>query len=135
MSNRYITLTDSSSNAYKFRVIFGGGDGYQVIYRKTANIKPTVTGKIDYQAGVVMREWLYVIRVYYSGDPNGVGWGVLSNLQTLFDSHDEVTLTDHYGTSYQVYMVGDLNTKPFTPQIESGAWFEAPIRLMRTEPE
>lgn len=137
--NAYIILTDSTSNAYRFRVQFPRR-GYRPIRRKANKIQQTVTGKIDNQVGPVTMEWQYTLVVAGTTDPDGSDYGVLSELRTLFDLNNPngspsnvLTLTDHYENTHSVYIVGDMQEEPFSPNLSgSCAWFRVPIHLVET---
>lgn len=98
----------------------------------------TVTGKVDNQVGPVVRHWAYTVKAYHTDPPEG--YGTLANLKTLFDLVDPwgtpsnvITLTDHDGTEYSVYMIGELSESPITTYIAGEvARFEVPIHMMET---
>jgi len=139
MSNEYIILEDSSSNQYYFRVLFPDG-GYRPLWHKIQNMQLTVTGKVDMQVGPVLRQWTYSLMVSDSETGN---YGDMSDLRTLYQLNDPdgtpsnlLTLTDHYGNTHDVYLMGDMIEEPMSPKIEgSCAWFRVTIRLAKSEAE
>lgn len=115
MSNSYITLTDSESNAYRYSVTF---QGYDPRLTKSGKVRTTITGKLEYQVGVTTREWQYRLRAPASATPPS---GTLANLKTLFALSDPngtptnvITLTDIDTTVYSVYLMGDLSPRPIS---------------------
>jgi hypothetical protein len=139
--NAYITLIDSNDSLSRnFRVI-----GYAPELQKTGTQRMTVTGKLDNQAGPIIRRWKYVLKVYEE-DPIGGSWGTLADLKTFFSYNtpggvpsNVITLRDfdypETSTEYSVYLVGRFSEKPKTQYLEGqNAWFEVPIEMIETEP-
>jgi len=140
MSNAYITITDSSSNAYRFRV---ARDGYAPTWSKTGQVQVTVTGKVDYQVGPVLRSWQLDLLVAGSSDPAGSDYGDMADLRTFYQLNDPdgtptnvLTLTDHYGNTHSVYMIEDMIERPITPHIDGAcSWFRVTVSFTKTEAE
>ena len=135
----YIVLTNSNASLTKrFRVLF---EGYKPIKEKVGARRITVTGKVDNQVGPVLNRWEYIIKAYAVTDPNGTDYGLLSDLETFFDYNDpdgtpsnEITLTDHFGNTHTVYMIGVLQPRLQTPVLDDDeTHYHVPITLVKKQ--
>lgn len=133
MTNPYITLTDSSgSGGKRFKAI-------EVKFPKDRmdNIEYTIGGKIDKQAGPVINQFGYTLRVPID-TPEDENYGSYADLCTLFDlansnltPSDVITLTDHSGSGHSVYFMGGMAPTPLTTQLEGwNAYFIVGIQLL-----
>jgi hypothetical protein len=141
----YIILANYDNSLVKrFRVL---QSGYQPVIRKTNVIRETVTGKIDNQVGPILLRWEFVIRAYAvdptdqtQTDPDTSGYGTLAHLKSLFSGNNtppnnQLTFTDFDGTSYTVYLVGELSERPLSPFLDGAcaAVFDVPITIVAAE--
>jgi hypothetical protein len=117
MSNGYIILTDSEGalygNSFRFKALT-----VQAPLVRTDGLRTMLDGSPDKSAGAIIRRWMYMLRVPYTATPP---YGTLANLKTLFllnnpngTPSDVITLTDHEGGTFTVYMMGELNPENLT---------------------
>jgi hypothetical protein len=134
-NNRYITLTSSDDQfSFRFKAI-----NMSMPRQRTDSIDYTLSGKIDKQAGPVLKFFNYVLRV--PQDDQGNEYGCMANLTELFDlvnpngtPTDVITLTDHYENEFNCYFLGEMVPEPLTTQLEgSNAWYLVPIKLQVKE--
>jgi len=124
---KYFTLTNSNSSLSKrFRVI---ASMYVPTLEKAQSINHTLDGGIDISQGDIHETHVYGVRVretepdedygdkddlkafYMLNDPNGT-------------PSDLITLTDHFGIDYDVYMTGQFGQALMGIEIEgTDAWY------------
>ena len=118
-TENFIVLTDSLGPMYgmskKFKAI-----QMKTPLTRTDGLKYLLDGSIDKSAGVILKSWQYMLRVPFSVDEQSE-FGTLEDLQTLFmlndpngTPNDTITLTDHYGASFDVFFIGELSPENMT---------------------
>lgn len=137
MANAYITLANSNDSVTgHYRVI---KDGYSPSIEKIGAQRFTLTGAVDNQVGPVRQTWNYTLKVYAT---EGVaGYDTLADLQSLFVLNDPsgtptnvITLTDHFGESHDVYMIGNFAPKPIGLDLDGAAGvYLVQVTLVETE--
>ncbi len=111
----YITIANSNATlSKKFKVILSG---FKEPIKKAGKVSTTIDGALDVSLGSLRREWSYAIRVYHA--PVDTSFGSKAELETFFSYNDPggtptniLTMTDHYGQTRSVVMLGD-----FDPQL------------------
>jgi hypothetical protein len=127
MANSYFTLKTSSigDTGKKFSVL---QSGYSPMIYRTANVQPTIDGKIDVTMGAVFEKHEYVVKVRQTEDRSD--YGSLSDLQTLYRLNNPnatpsnvLKLTDHFGSDHNVVMMGEFTAQFVGTMIEGEtAW-------------
>lgn len=129
---KYFTLSNSNASLTKrFRVV---ADGFIDNLQKKQDVQTTVDGLLDVSVGSIFRMWQFVVRVRYEEELDDYGdtdWGTYDELMRFFKYTNTVgtpsnilTLTDHYGDTYQVIFAGDFSGKPFATQLTGiDAWY------------
>ena len=108
---KYFVLTNSNSSLSKrFRVI---STMYGPVLEKSQSINHTLNGGIDISQGDIHETHTYGVRVRET-EPD-TNYGDRDDLKAFFMLNDPngtpsdlITLTDHYGTNYDVYMTGQF---------------------------
>lgn len=96
---------------------------------KGDTIEYALDGSIDKQNGPVTTQFRYQLRVPCDTPPNNYGdYADLLAFFRLANSNltpsDVIILTDHFGTAYDVYFVGNMSPEPLTTVLEGpNAWF------------
>jgi len=100
--NNYITL-DTKKYATP-------ANNWHCITRKPNTARFTLQGDLDVTYGPA-------VPVYWEGEIIGpvtaraTGWGTIANLRTSLAKQESLNFTDHYGSSYTVHSIGDLQER------------------------
>ena len=131
---KYFVLTNSNASLSKrFRVI---ATMYVPTLEKAQSINHTLDGGIDISQGDIHETHSYGIRVRETeSDEN---YGDREDLKAFYmlnnpngTPSDLITLTDHYGTNYDVYMIGQFNQSLMGVEIEGAdAWFLVQVEFL-----
>ena len=117
MANKWVTLSDSTASITKrFICIF---PGYNPRKEKRETINTTIDGELDISRGGIYKTYSYVFRVRI--DEPDSDYGDQEDLEYFYDLNnpngspsDKLTLTDHYGNTWLVAMVGT-----YDPQVQT----------------
>ena len=124
---KYFTLTDSNtSHTKRFKVV---ADGFIENLEKKQDIKTTIDGNLDVSVGSIFRTWQFVVRVRENeidGD-----YGDYDDLKRFYKYNQPngtpsniLTMTDHFGDTYNVIFADNLQAKPFATMLEgTDAWY------------
>ena len=131
----YIILADSEAGIVKrWRVV-----KMSTPRTRTDSMKITAGGQVDIASGVIMRYFMYTLKIPAStADSN---YGILSDLEYLFDLTNPngtpstlLTLVDHYGVTHYVKFKADVAPEPLTTQLEGvNAWHYVQVNLIRVQ--
>jgi len=99
---------------------------------KLSTVRKTLAGATDVTFGpAIFTEWQGVIEAPIT--PISGSYGTIADLRTSLAKTVSVGLTDHYATSYTVYIVGG----PYTEESFTSMWdgasnvFYVPVRLVK----
>ena len=134
-TNKYIVLaTQDNSLSKRFRIIEGG---YAKNLTKSGSMERTITGKLDVKAGSILRVFPYIIKVRHTETDSN--YGTAAELEALFLLNNPASATtppllkytDHYGTTSDAYLFGDMSFNPLTTIIEGiYAWFFVQVQIV-----
>lgn len=133
-TNKYISLKSSDDQFdFQFMVVEGG---YHPIKEKKQSMDTTLDSDVDIAQGGIYTRHEYTLRVREE-EAGGSNFGTLSDLDTLWSlsnpnatPSDRLTLTDHFGNTFTVVMMGDYSPEPFTTVLEGlYAWYYVKIIL------
>lgn len=116
----YITLTNSNASlSRRFNVILGS---MRKRWVKTQTVETTIGGKLDLGQGSKLEYISYNLIVKASGTPPE---GDKADLETFWGytdpgatPSDVITLVDHLGSSFTVYMIGEMPETPMAYMLE-----------------
>lgn len=129
---KYIILSDSETTISKrFKAI-----GLKAPEPRTDSMEFTVGGNPDKASGPTLKQWEYVLRVPQDVQDDN-SYGNMDDLLALWrltnpnaSPSDVITLTDHYGDSYDCFFMGSLEPEPLTTMLEGvSAWHIVQISL------
>lgn len=135
-TNKYIELKSSDgSYDFQFRVVEGG---YRPIEEKKQSMDTTLDGDPDIAQGGIYTRHEYTLRVREE-EAGGSSYGTLSDLHALWalcnpnaTPSDRLELTDHFGVTSTVVMMGDYVPEPFTTVLEGQhAWYYLKVVLQK----
>lgn len=121
-SYNYIKISTSGSGPIekKFKAI-----GWMPVKEKLAEIVPTVGGKLDSVWGGVFSSNQYILKVPEAVEVGQEAWGKKSDLDYFFSLNspsgtpsNRLVLTDHYGATHNVWLVGKYAPEPLASIIE-----------------
>ena len=105
--NNYITL-----DSKKYKTMH---KAWLPITDKPATLRRTLAGSLDVTYGPgVFNEWQGKIEVPVTA---ATGYGTIADLRTTVAKLTSVSMTDHYGATYTVHVLG-----PFTEESRSPMW-------------
>jgi hypothetical protein len=121
-TNSYVTLNGKRYAVAQTR--------YEPRQEKFQRVHVTVGGvHVAQQFNFTEYRWGFDLRVPYTGDAT---YGSLDDLKTAY-ALLYCSLTDHYGTVYDVFFEGPLQERPDGPIIDGAAVFTVPINLRRKQ--
>jgi len=136
---KYIVLTDSAATKTKrFRVMW---EGFKPTLDKAQSVNRAVNGGLDVSMGGIYEGYEMVIRVRHTeADSN---YGTLADLEYFYRLNDPtptsgspsnlITMTDHFGTTKYVYMLGQFPRLLMGCEIEgTEAWYMVPVQIQVT---
>jgi hypothetical protein len=122
MANDYITL-----DGFQYPVSF---TRYQPTEEKAQTIVATVGGShVSQHFNFVEYRWGFDLRVPYTGDAT---WGNVADLKASYRK-EYVSFTDHYGSTYDVFMEGQIGDIPDSPRIDGVARATVFVALRRKQ--
>ena len=131
-TTKWITLANSNASVSKrFKAL-----AIKMPLFRTDNIDITLGGKADKQAGTIIKQYSYILRVPID-TPDDPTFGTYAHLLSLFVLNnsqatptDVISLTDHFGTAHSCYFVGEMSPEPLTTMLEGpNAWHLVQVTL------
>jgi hypothetical protein len=129
----YIQLSNSNASlTKKFRVVMGT---LVKTRNRPATDNRTASGHADHQEGGHFWSWAMTLRVM-AQETDGT-YGLYTDLQTFLDynnpngtPNNKITLTDHQGNTFTVYLMSNVDFSNLTPDLDgANATYLIPIAM------
>jgi hypothetical protein len=109
--NNYITL-----DGYKYQTL---AENWVPASVRPVSAQMLMSGGIDVVFGPsVMKRWTGIIRVLPTSES---GWGGISELRASYAKLQSLSMTDHWGDTYTVTLLGDLEEMSLAAKWDSAS--------------
>lgn len=107
---------------------------YEPVMQPSRSVAVGLTGKTFSQTFTYTRySWGFDLKVYHTNPPGMDERGTLADLKAAA-AKSHVDFTNHYGQTYQVYILGGIQERPASPAVDGDlAWFTVPVNLLKRE--